>query len=403
MDLYFDLNKGQFVSSNGNGDLVSALRLKRGDTVEIVVRFCRGIVITELASGAAGKLGVKEVGDYDGDFVAAAPSWTKAGTGTSTTYTFQLNLDTEELDALLGVGAAEDVASVTLNFEMEFQVGDVITSSNTVTLTVDNDVIRGSESGPTDISGGTPVNETAATVTINPTGADNSVLYTAVAGLGADGNDITITYATPAAAATTAVAVAGDAITVTPGTKARMVISGTLSPDATGELPYTGLQGSYPIYSTTPGSVPATGRWTQIIYPSGGAAWELRHYENGLAGSMALWIAAPGTEATPDLASGWAPDGVETGTPVITAGTSSAAQVIAAVNAAAAAAALVTASASGTVTGAVAAVAATNLTGGVTSTAGQVGTMKVDSSYLYVVTAVSGNVRTWKKTALSSL
>jgi hypothetical protein len=391
VDLYFDLNRGHFVTANGTSDQVTALRMKRGDTVHVIVRFCRGIVVVELGSGAAGQLGIKEVGDYDGDFVAAAPSWTKAGTGSGTTYTFELNLNTEELDDLLGVGAPADVASVELNFEMEFTVGDAITSSNTVRLTVDNDVIRGTESGPTDITGGTPVNETAATATINPSGADNSVLYTAVAGQGADGNDITLTYATPAAVATTAVGVVTDAITVTPGTKARMVIAGTLTSDGSTPvvfpvLLYAGLVGGRPAYESGDYGL----SW-------GGTDWLLT---DDLGNT---WLSSDDV-ATPDLVGVWAPlSPPVTGNPTVTAGTSSAAQVITAVNASGPAAALVTASASGTVTGAVAAVAATNLTGGVSAAAGVLGSMQVDSGFLYVLCAISGTVRTWKKIALSSL
>lgn len=46
---------------------------------------------------------------------------------------------------------------------------------------------------------------------------------------------------------------------------------------------------------------------------------------------------------------------------------------------------------------------AATLTGGVTATSGVLGSMQVDSSYLYVVCSVSGDVPTWKKIALTSL
>lgn len=159
MKLFFDLNTGFLVTGPGTNERVTALEMKRGDTVGITLQFCRGIVIEELASGSSGKLGVKAAGDYDGDYVAAASGWSKSGSGTSTSYFFELNLNTEELDALLGVGPAPDVPSVVTMFELEFTVGEVVTSSNTVQLTIHNDVNRGSESGPVDIVGGTPNNE----------------------------------------------------------------------------------------------------------------------------------------------------------------------------------------------------------------------------------------------------
>ena len=166
MNLYFDLDTGNFVSSRGTSDVVSKLTFKRGDTTSLPVRFCRGITFVELASGASGILGLKETTVYDGEFIAAAASWTKTGTGTSTVYTFNLNLATTELNTLLGVGAAADVASVDLHMEMEFLEGDVRTSSNTILATVRNDIVKGDESGPTDITGGTPVNGVEATITL---------------------------------------------------------------------------------------------------------------------------------------------------------------------------------------------------------------------------------------------
>jgi hypothetical protein len=166
VNLYFDLDTGNFVSSRGTSDVVSKLTFKRGDTTSLPVRFCRGITFVELASGASGILGLKETTVYDGEFIAAAASWTKTGTGTSTVYTFNLNLATTELNTLLGVGAAADVASVDLHMEMEFLEGDVRTSSNTILATVRNDIVKGDESGPTDITGGTPVNGVEATITL---------------------------------------------------------------------------------------------------------------------------------------------------------------------------------------------------------------------------------------------
>lgn len=161
MTLYFDLDAGFFVYGPGTRDRIDSLSFKRGDTCRIDVRFVSGITVQELATGATGKIGLKESGQYDADFVAAAASWTKTGTGTSTVYSFDLNLATTELNALLGDDGTEgnDVDSVALMFEMEFVADGVTTSSPTLTATVANDVIKGDESGPTDITSGTPANE----------------------------------------------------------------------------------------------------------------------------------------------------------------------------------------------------------------------------------------------------
>jgi hypothetical protein len=147
--LYFDVSTRNFVTSPGYRDVVSALTFKRGDNLALAVKFCSGTTILELASGATGKMGMKEVGDFDGDLVGGALSWTKTGTGTSTVYTFDLNLNTAELNTLLGVGEAADVASVNLNMEMEYIVSGQVTSSNTILATVQNDVNRDEDETPT--------------------------------------------------------------------------------------------------------------------------------------------------------------------------------------------------------------------------------------------------------------
>lgn len=161
MNLYFDLDAGYFVTSPGSRERLATMELKRGDTCSLAVRFLTGGTVTGLATGATGKFGMKEQGDFDGDFVASAGTWTKTGTGSSTVYTFEVNLATTELNTLLGVGVAADVASVLLNAEMEFIADGVRTSSNTIACTVYNDVIRGTESGPAEIADGTPINPTA--------------------------------------------------------------------------------------------------------------------------------------------------------------------------------------------------------------------------------------------------
>lgn len=162
MTLYFDLDLRRFTASPGVRDALTGISFKRGDTVSIDVVFFQGLTVVELGTGASGKLGLKEEGEYSADYITAASSWTKTGTGTATKYTFALPLTTSELNALL----AGDVASVALMMEMQFLVGDERVSSETITATVYNDVIKDDETGPTVITGGTPVNQTSGTSTL---------------------------------------------------------------------------------------------------------------------------------------------------------------------------------------------------------------------------------------------
>jgi len=156
LPLFFNTATRKFQTGALDSRPVTSLTLKRGDTCEFAVRFITDGAVVELGSGAAGKIGMKEDGDYNGDFVASDTSWTKTGTGTSTIYTFNVNLATDELNALL----TGDTASVDLMMEMEYTISGVIVSSPKITVTVENDVVKGDETGPT-LTGGTvpPVNE----------------------------------------------------------------------------------------------------------------------------------------------------------------------------------------------------------------------------------------------------
>jgi hypothetical protein len=238
-------------------------------------------------------------------------------------------------------------------------IAHLTASGNTFTM----DVQAGTYSGTA---------ETQATVLINPTGADNSIDWTAVAGWGYQGNATTITYAAPVALqATTLCAAVGQAITVTPGAKARMIVTGTLNPDATGTQLYAGVHGGYASY-THDGAAYVIGRASQKAIYYDTDHWALEMTDSG--GSVTyLASTASSTAATPEGLTFTPSTG--TGTPTVAAAASSAAQVIAAGIADAATALLAVPVANGTVTGAVAAVTATNLATGtgtiITGTSGK--------------------------------
>ena len=204
--------------------------------------------------------------------------------------------------------------------------------------------------------------QTTATLLVDPVGDDNNVLFTAVAP-GAGGNLISVRYAEPLSGQdTTTIAVAGSAITVTPGTKARMIVSGALTAGVNGEYFYAGIINGKPHY-TQDGinyfyAILANQAVSVIRYESPNwCVWRFAANGTKIFESTVISV-----ESHPDGQSYYTTIG--TGTPTVTAAISSAAEIIAAVNASPAAAALVTASAVGIVTGAVAEVAAANLAGG---------------------------------------
>lgn len=154
MKLFFDLDRGYLVGVLGGADALGGLTFKRGDTVRIDVIFARDVKKQELPGGATGRIGIKRFGDYSGPYLANASAWEQAGSGEDAIYSFEINLNTVELNAALG----EDPSGVSAMFEMEFVVGDSVTSSQTVPATITNDVIKGGEAGAIVIAEGEPVN-----------------------------------------------------------------------------------------------------------------------------------------------------------------------------------------------------------------------------------------------------
>jgi hypothetical protein len=153
MDIYINTSTGLLVQSATNRQNVSSLRFKRGDSSNIRVFFLDGVSTTpvELPSGTTGKFGLKETGKYDDGFVVSDLSWVLEDSDPDNIhYVFSPNFNTTQLNDLLGVGAGEDVASVTLMGEIEWVTAGAISSSVTFKAVVDNDVIRGTEGVPTD-------------------------------------------------------------------------------------------------------------------------------------------------------------------------------------------------------------------------------------------------------------
>lgn len=101
--LYWDIDKEKFVLAPGTTQLLDFVDQKRTPNGEIPVQFLRGITPQELAPGATGVFEVKETGKYDANSIFRAGSWVKTGTGADTIYTFTLDFQTPEGDALLGV------------------------------------------------------------------------------------------------------------------------------------------------------------------------------------------------------------------------------------------------------------------------------------------------------------
>lgn len=145
MRVYINLDSSEFVVSPVLTQRVSTLFFTRRDTVPVEVQFVRAGAVVELAAGATGAIGIKKT--YTGSFLANDTAWTKTGTGTSTVYTFDLNLNTANLDAEFSPDASTD--SITAKIEVTWTVGSTTTTTLPTSVTIYNDVIRGGEGVPT--------------------------------------------------------------------------------------------------------------------------------------------------------------------------------------------------------------------------------------------------------------
>jgi hypothetical protein len=101
---------------------------------------------------------------------------------------------------------------------------------------------------------GPPVSlpSTIAGIILDPAGADNEIAVVAIEA-GAAGNQISVEILDPANSILTTVSVAGQAISITPGSRARMIVTGAGDPVVNGTYRHSG-------------NYPGTGRpmWTKI-------------------------------------------------------------------------------------------------------------------------------------------
>jgi hypothetical protein len=145
MRVYVNLDSNEFVVSPVLTQRVNTLFFVRRDTVPVEVQFVRGGSVVELGAGATGAIGIKKT--FSGNFLATDSAWTKTGTGTSTVYQFDLNLNTANMDTEFSNDNA--TASIDAKIEVSWTVSSTTSSTLPTTATVYNDVIRGGEGVPT--------------------------------------------------------------------------------------------------------------------------------------------------------------------------------------------------------------------------------------------------------------
>ena len=143
MRVYINLDTNEPVVSPVLTQRVNTFFFVRRDVVPVEVQFVRNSAVVELGAGATGAIGLKKT--YAGSFLANDSGWTKSGSGTSTIYTFDLNLNTTELNAEF---TTDTLDSISAKFEITWSVSGTTSSLLPTSCTIFNDVIRGTEGAP---------------------------------------------------------------------------------------------------------------------------------------------------------------------------------------------------------------------------------------------------------------
>jgi hypothetical protein len=143
MRVFVNLDSREFVVSPVLLQRVSTLFFTRRDVVPVEVQFVRNGVVVELPGGATGAMGIKKT--FAGSFLANDTGFTKTGTGSTSVYTFDLNLNTTEMNGEFTTDLEESIAA---RVEISWSFSGTTSSTLPTTATIFNDVIRGSEGAP---------------------------------------------------------------------------------------------------------------------------------------------------------------------------------------------------------------------------------------------------------------
>jgi hypothetical protein len=219
MILDYDLDVGLVVSGTGSREPIPQLTFKRDTDTEIQIRFWRNFVRVELSPGSNGKLVVKPVGSFDSAPLALCETWTQTGTGSEAIYAFETNFSGAALASLLASDGiiGNDLTRIEAMSEIVWETEGKKRRSQTIYTIIANDVLKDEDFSPTPlpspIGSTAPTNGVAGTLLIDPPGADNSILITAIQ---SGGNEISVEIAPIAASSSNVVAVTDKSIVVTP-------------------------------------------------------------------------------------------------------------------------------------------------------------------------------------------
>lgn len=150
--LWVDLTTGVVSDNLNTGSNIGDFRLKARDTSVFGIQFHRSGVPELLDAGSTLTLGIKLTGDYGGDFLASSTSFTAATSVNASSFTSSdfyrstLSLNTSAIISAIG----DESDSLACIGEIQVDIGGSgqFFSSRTIPVTIDNDIIRGSEGVP---------------------------------------------------------------------------------------------------------------------------------------------------------------------------------------------------------------------------------------------------------------
>ena len=314
MRLFINLATGELCHGINNERRLERIELKRGDGVELDLRFFRAGVLEELPEGAVVTFGAKVADDYDGDPVILGSDFSLAGddeTPAAPRYVGTISLNTEELDTAIGSNAWANLMA-----EVTWVVGDAEPlSTGTFSLRAHNDIVRGDEGTPLALPDPEEWTSARAVRFDEEQTLTSEEAAQARENIGLGNVDNTSDTNKPVSIAQAdAIASAAEEATTPPPLilssppqeyPLEIYVSGTLSdgvsPVTFPVLEFAGMVNDRPRYS---------GSGATLSRPS--SLWTLTRS----GASTGVWTSSSDVY-TPDLATGWTPQSPATGTPVI--------------------------------------------------------------------------------------
>lgn len=150
MNLYIDLDLLRVVAMPGYPAAIGTLRLRRNDTVPLVVQFIQsGVVVDPGAAATTLYFAANSTGNYSQNPNMIAIPLTKSGSGSETQYAGDLAVSGAGVNGAFAVGP--DIAAIYARGELTWfnAAGTASVTTEAFSIEIANDIYRGNAAGPT--------------------------------------------------------------------------------------------------------------------------------------------------------------------------------------------------------------------------------------------------------------